>query len=64
MSKESRKISVRKYQQSPKGRAALRRAQRRYEETRRGKARAKRYSESAKGKETMAACCKLREKIK
>lgn len=48
--------AIEKYQRSPKGQAALKRARKRYERTRKAKIRAERYAASAKGKETAARC--------
>ena len=52
---EPQRKSVAKYHASPKGKAALKRAQDRYNLTRKGKAARRRYLQSCKGKEAVAA---------
>jgi hypothetical protein len=56
MISESQRRALQRYRQSPKGKEAVRRAQRRYEKTRKAKARRKKYADSLKGKEAMAKC--------
>lgn len=47
----AQKNAIKRYHESPKGKEALRRAQKKYELTRKAKARARKYAQSAKGQE-------------
>ena len=50
----AQKKAVDKYQRSPAGQESLKRARKRYEQTRKAKLRAERYARSVKGKEAAA----------
>ena len=55
------KKAITKYHKTPKGQEALRKAQRKYAQSKKGKARAENYAKSQKGQNTMRAC---KQKIK
>lgn len=50
--------AIKRYQQSAKGKEAVHQAQKKYELTRKARARAKKYAQSSKGKITMRVCKK------
>ena len=55
MTTEAQRKAIEKYHASPRGIAALKRAQNRYNQSRKGKAARTRYARSCKGKEAAHA---------
>jgi len=58
---EAQKKAIEKYQASPKGKAALKRAQRAYNQSRKGRAARRRYLQTCKGREAVAASRRTRQ---